>query len=82
MKPAQFFQVIQMFVSDSRPRQPSGITAAEYEPPTINQEFTSTDQSGSFFNRRLGARKQVIIECHSGPHVYLQSQNNIITIII
>ena len=66
-----------------------GITATERSelPTTLNpnEEFYRIpDQSGSLSDpgQLLGARKQLIIECHSGPHVYLQPQDNIITIII
>ena len=66
-----------------------GIAATERSelPTTLNpnEEFyRSPDQRGTFTDPSefLGARKQVIIECHSGPHVYLQPQDNIITIII
>ena len=65
-----------------------GIAAAERsELPTAlnsNEEFYRIpDQSGSFSNpgQLLGARKQVIIECHSGSHGYLHIQNNITHII-
>ena len=50
-------------------------------PPGLdaNEEFDRVpDQRGSFPDpgEFLGARKQVIIECHSGSHGYLHIQDN------
>ena len=50
-----------------------------------NEEFYRIpDQSGSFSNpgQLLGARKQIIIECHSGSHGYLHIQDSITNSII
>ena len=50
-----------------------------------NEEFYRIpDQSGSFSNpgQLLGARKQIIIECHSGSHSYLHIQDSIVSVII
>ena len=66
-----------------------GITAAERSelPTTLNanEEFYRIpDQSGSFSDpsQFLGARKQVIIECHSSSHGYLPFQDIIASVII
>ena len=66
-----------------------GITAAEHSELATtlnaNEEFYRIpNQSGSLSDpsQFLGARKQVIIECHSGSHVYLRSQDSTIYIII
>ena len=66
-----------------------GITAAERsELPSglnANEEFDRIpDQRGSFTDPSefLGAREQVIIECHSGSHGYLPVQDIIASVII
>ena len=62
-----------------------GITAAERSelPPGLdaNKEFDRVpDQRGSFPDpgEFLGARKQLIIECHCGSHGYLHNNTSII----
>ena len=63
-------------------------TAERSELPTTldsNEEFYRIlDQRGSFFDpsQLLSARNQIIIECHSGSHSYLQPQDSIISAII
>lgn len=66
-----------------------GITATERsELPTAlnsNEEFYRIpDQRRSFTDASqfLGARKQVIIECHCGSHGYLHIQDSIANVII
>lgn len=61
------------------------IAAAERSelPPGLdaNEEFDRVpNQRGSFPNpgQLLGARKQLIIECHSGSHGYLHNNASII----
>ena len=65
------------------------ITAAERsELPTrlnANEKLNRIpDQSGSFPDpgQFLGAREQVIIECHSGSHGYLHNNASIILVTI
>ena len=65
------------------------ITAAERSelPTTLNSNkefYRIPDQSGSFADpgQLLGARKQVIIECHCGSHRYLHIQDSIASVII
>ena len=65
------------------------ITAAERGelPPGLdaNEEFDRVpDQRGSFPDpgEFLGAREQVIIECHCGSHGYLHIQDSIVSVII
>ena len=66
-----------------------GITAAERsELPTAlnaNEEFYRIPNQGRSLSdpgQLLGARKQVIIECHSGSHRYLHIQDSIASVII
>ena len=65
------------------------ITAAERSelPTTLNSNeefYRLPDQRGSFTDpgQFLGAREQVIIECHSGSHGYLHIQDSIASSII
>ncbi len=66
-----------LIAAAERSELPSGLNA--------NEEFDRIpDQRGSFTDPSefLGTREQVIIECHSGSHAYLQLHNSITFIII
>ena len=66
-----------LIAATERSELPSGLNA--------NEKFDRIpDQSGSFTDpsQFLGAREQVIVECHCGSHGYLHIQDSIASVII
>ena len=66
-----------LIAATERSELPSGLDTNE-------ELYRIPNQSGSLADpgQFLGARKQVIIECHSGSHAYLHIQDSITSFII